>query len=166
MIVIYTGDGKGKTSASIGQIIRAMGHGYTVAFGQFMKSDNKAGEQRFIKTLIENVHIAGPGFFRNPDEMAHQKKCAQGLLYWADSMLENVDVLILDEALYALSYDIISQQELEKLINKANSLDKDLILSGRGLPEWLREKADLVSEIQPVKHPYEQGIPAKAGIDF
>lgn len=166
MIVIYTGDGKGKTSASIGQIVRALGHGYSVAFGQFMKNDNKAGEQRIIKQLIEHVHIAGPGFFRKPEEMTQQKECAHGLLLWAEKMLDTVDIVILDEALYALSYDIISQHDILSLISKARRCDKDLILSGRGLPDWLREEADLVSEITPIKHPYEQGIPAKAGIDF
>ena len=166
MIVIYTGDGKGKTSASIGQIIRALGHGYTVAFGQFMKRDDKAGEQKIIKQLIDHVHIAGPGFFRKEEEIPKQRECAQKLLTWASKTLEEVDILILDEALYALSYGIISQEELQGLISKARALDKDLILSGRGLTNWLKEEADLISEIQPVKHPFERGIAAKAGIDF
>lgn len=166
MIVIYTGDGKGKTSASVGQIIRALGHGYTVAFGQFMKRDDKAGEQRIIKQLVEHVHIAGPGFFRKEEEMPLQRECAQKLLTWATKTLEEVDMLILDEALYALSYGIITQEELQELIAKTKRLDKDLILSGRGLTDWLRQEADLISEIHPVKHPFEQGIGAKAGIDF
>lgn len=166
MIVIYTGNGKGKTSAATGQIIRALGHGKKVAFGQFMKNDNKSGEQRIIKTLIEDVHIAGPGFLRNQDEMPHQQECANKLLVWADMMLEKVDVLILDEALYALSYAIITREDIEKLIDKSRVLGKDIILSGRGLPDWLQEKADLVSEINEIKHPFKQGIPAKAGIDF
>ena len=166
MIVVYTGNGKGKTSASTGQVVRALGHGYSVAFGQFMKNDDKSGEQHVLKKLIEDVYIAGPGFLLHPDEMPHQQECAQKRLQWAHTMLEKVHVLVLDEALYALSYDIISQSDMEELIKKARVLDKDLILSGRGLPDWLRDEADLVSEITEIKHPYKQGIGAKAGIDF
>lgn len=166
MILIYTGDGKGKSSASIGQIVRGLGHNLKIAFGQFMKRDDKAGEQKIIKKLLDKVFIAGPGFMLSDEDMPKQQECAQKLLNWAYEILDQVDILILDEALYALSYEIISQEDLEKIINKAEELNKDLVLSGRGLPDWLKKRADLVSEINEIKHPFSQGLKAKAGIDF
>ena len=165
MIIVYTGNGKGKTSASVGQAIRAYGQNMNVCFVQFMKSDQGAGEQNFLKTLLkDNFFIGGIGFFRKEEERPKHRAAAEKVLAWIHNHIENTDMLILDESLYAFKADLITQTELENIIDLCK--DKHLVLSGRGLPEWLIEKADIVSEINEIKHACHTGTAATKGIEF
>lgn len=165
MIIIYTGNGKGKTSASVGQAIRAHGQNMNVCFAQFMKSDQNTGEQQFLATLLkENFYIGGIGFFRKEDERPDHRAAAQDVLEWAKKHIETADMLILDESLYALKANLITQEELENIMDLCKN--KHLVLSGRGLTDWLTEKADIVSEINEIKHACQQGVPATKGIEF
>jgi len=168
VILIYTGNGKGKSSASCGQALRALGQGMRVAFAQFLKQDGKSGEQIIMaKLLQENFLVGGKGFFTKPEQFPMHRAAAQEVLVWAKAKISCLDVLVLDEALYALSYGLITRDELREITAAFTSDSKPiLVLSGRGLPDWLRDEAHLVTEMQEIKHPYAQGVSAQSGVDF
>jgi cob(I)alamin adenosyltransferase len=167
MLLIYTGNGKGKTSACVGQAIRALGQGLAVAFGQFMKRGDQAGEQTMLAELLgEDFLASGAGFYRGNDFDTHREKAAQ-LLRWADARVEGgVDMLILDETLYALHHGLLLEEEVRGLIQRCQDRGCHLVLSGRGAPTWMVELADIVSDITEVKHVYAEGGKARRGIEF
>ena len=167
MILVYTGDGKGKTSACTGQAVRALGQGMKVAFGQFMKRDGQAGEQAMLSQWLGPRFVAGGlGFLRKDEDRPAHRQAAMRMLDWAREQLAQVDMLVLDETLYALSAGILDQQELEELMAQARAKDCHLVLSGRSAPEWLVEAADLVTSMTEIKHPWRTGIKAAPGIEF
>ena len=170
MILVYTGEGKGKTSACAGQALRALGQGMAVAFGQFMKRDCGAGEQIMLSRLLgARFRAGGLGFLRHEEDRPAHRAAAAKLMDWAREQAEEVDMLILDEALYALGAGILTREELSPLLTGARGAhgeDHHLVLSGRGLPDWLAEAADLVTEMQERKHPWRKGVPACRGIEF
>ena len=167
MLLMYTGDGKGKTSACVGQTVRALGQGFRVAFGQFMKKPGLAGEQDMLgKMLGENFLASGAGFFREAGYDKHRAK-AEELLAWAHARIDaGLDMLVLDEALYALGHKLLLEEEVCTLIDVCQRADCHLVLSGRGAPEWLVERADIVSSITEVKHIYASGGKARPGIEY
>lgn len=167
MILVYTGEGKGKTCACIGQALRALGQGMTVAFAQFMKRDRGAGEQVMLQRLLgAGFRAGGLGFLRNGKDRPAHRAAALELLAWATERLPAVDMLILDEALYALGAGILRREELLAVMEASRGLGRHLVLSGRGLPDWLAANADLVTEMLERKHPWRQGIAAAPGIEF
>ncbi len=169
MILVYTGDGKGKTSAAMGQVVRALGHEMRVACAQFMKRKNVSGEQTFLARVLgeDDLYIGGLGFLRIERDFAAHRKAARATYDWAASKLqEPIQVLVLDEILYALGAGLIEQEEVRFLLDTAQAKEVHLVLTGRGLPQWLYQQADLVTEMTPVKHPYQQGRGALRGIDF
>ena len=167
MILVYNGDGKGKTSACVGQAVRAMGQNLVVAFGQFMKRDGQAGEQAMLAKLLgERFFAGGLGFLRTDAERPAHREAALRVLGWAREQLEQADMLVLDETLYALSAGILEQQELEELIAQARAGNCHLVLSGRSAPEWLVDAADLVTSMTEIKHPWRTGVKAAPGIEF
>lgn len=167
MLLIYTGNGKGKTSACVGQAMRAMGQRLGVAFGQFMKRDEQAGEQEMLKELLGDDFLAsGAGFYHGKDFEKHRQK-AEDLLRWARERLDHgVDMLILDEAIYALNHGLVLEDELRELIKRCRGEDRHLVLSGRGAPAWMIDLADIVSDITEVKHIHAKGGKARRGIEF
>lgn len=167
MILVYTGDGKGKTSACVGQTVRALGQNMVVAFGQFMKRDGQAGEQVMLAKLLgEHFFAGGLGFLRNDADRPAHREAALRVLEWAQAQLDQVDMLVLDESLYALGSGIVEQQELEQLIAAARATGRHLVLSGRNAPDWLVEAADLVTSMTEIKHPWRTGVKAAPGIEF
>ncbi len=167
MLLIYTGNGKGKTSACVGQAIRALGQGLRVAFAQCMKEDGKAGEQKMLRSLLGDLfYVGGKGFFRHEEERLLHREAAVSTLAWAQTRLPNLDMLILDECLYALKADLLTQKELLEFIEKTVLCNTHVVLSGRGAPDWLLEKADLVTEMLEVKHPWRGGVGATLGIEY
>jgi cob(I)alamin adenosyltransferase len=167
MLVIYTGNGKGKTSACVGQAIRAVGQGLRVAFVQFMKQERVAGEQVVLQQLLgENFRAGGKGFFRVEEDRPKHRDAASDTLRWALDALLRVDVLVLDESLYALGAGILLPEEVRALLDKARQCGVHLVLSGRGLPAWRAEEADLITEMGERKHPWQQGHAAVRGIEF
>jgi cob(I)alamin adenosyltransferase len=167
MILVYTGPGKGKTSASVGQAVRAYGQGLRVAFAQFMKRAEQAGEQLALQELLRDRFFAGGrGFFRKEKSRAEHREAALAVLAWAKEMLPAVDMLVLDESLYALGSGLLLEKELRDVIAAARAKGAHLVLSGRGLPDWLREQADLITCMEALKHPFTEGRPAEKGIEF
>ncbi len=176
MIIIYTGNGKGKTSASVGQAIRAHGQGLRVAFCQFMKSDVHAGEQKVLAELLDDGFlIGGCGFFRKEEDRPIHRAKALETLAWAHAQLAKRDMIVLDETLYALRSSLLLREEIEGLIDAAQSVNPatkkgdtgvHLVFSGRDAPDWLIERAHTVSVIQEEKHAWKAGIKATRGIEF
>jgi cob(I)alamin adenosyltransferase len=167
MILVYTGSGKGKTSACLGQAVRALGRGLSVAFAQFMKQDDRAGEQVFLRERLgDDFRAGGAGFFRREEDRPAHRQAALETLAWARSRLPRTDVLILDESLYALGHGLITREELLELFAASRRHGRHLVLSGRGFPQDLLDEVDLVTDLREIKHPWQQGLPAVAGLDF
>lgn len=168
LLMIYTGNGKGKTSAAVGQAVRAAGAGLKVAFGQFLKRDNLAGEQTILRSILDNNFLAsGNGFFRNRNDLARHRESALRLISWAEEKIKgNCQLLVLDEAIYALKMDLITRDELTEIIDQCTLRSVNLVLTGRNSPDWLMEKADMVSELLEVKHHFHKNIPARKGIEY
>lgn len=172
LVHIYTGEGKGKTTAAIGLGIRACGSGMKVMMVQFLKSGNTS-ELHSIARLQPDFCItrgySAKKFTWNMDEeeLAQAAKEAAEIFEGvkATVMSEKYDLVILDELLGVLSLKFLEEAQVVGLIkNKPEAVE--LVLTGRNAPEALIEAADYVSEIKALKHPYEKGIKARKGIEY
>ena len=151
----------------MGQAIRAHGQGLQVFFAQFMKLDVGAGEQRMLRQILGDAFFpGGAGFFRSEKERAIHRKHVEKTLSWCESALQHADMLIMDEALYALGCGLLTEAELRDVIATARAQNVHLVLSGRGLPGWLKETADLITEMLEIRHPAQRGGKALKGIEF
>lgn len=167
MILVYAGRGKGKTSACLGQAVRALGHGMRVAFAQFMKRPGCAGEQEVLAGILGADFLAGGrGFFRDESDRPAHRAASLATLAWCRDRLETADLLVLDEALGALGRGLLEREELESLIHAARRASRHLAISGRDAPDWLTDLADMVTEMREIRHPHRQGLPAVRGVDF
>ena len=167
MIMINTGEGKGKTTAAVGQTLRALGTGKPVSFCQFMKRLGVGGEQEMLAKLLGDEFTAmGAGFYRGSDKDKHLKACEQALAWCRDRLDQRVFLLVMDEVLYALGHGLVLDEELLSLLDLADENGVHVLLTGRGVPGWLHERADLVTEMKAIKHPYDQGVQAMEGIEF
>ncbi|KUJ95150.1 MAG: cob(I)alamin adenosyltransferase [Desulfonauticus sp.] len=168
MILVYTGEGKGKTSAALGQTIRALGHGFRVVFLQFLKRDGQAGEQIFLKSqLKEDFWACGLGFVRSEENKRKQRQKIKEVFSWLEQKFaERPFLMVLDEIFYALNLGVIKPEEVEKIIDLARQKEVNLVLTGRNFPLDFLARVDMVSEIKEVKHPFQKGVKAKKGIDF
>jgi cob(I)alamin adenosyltransferase len=166
-VQVYTGNGKGKTTAAIGLAIRAAGAGLRVFIAQFIKM----GDYSEIKALrrfsdLITVEQFGLGRFANGKPLLEDIKAAQKGLERIKSILlsDEYKVIILEEANVAAKYGLIRVQDLLGLIvNKP--YDKELVITGRGASPRIIENADLVTEMKLIKHYYEKGVPARVGIE-
>lgn len=172
LIIVYTGDGKGKTTAALGLCLRAVGYGKKVAIVQFVKGSWHYGELDGIKRLEPEVEIIrmGKGFVGIIDDKLpreeHEKAAAEAVEFVFELMRsEKYDIIILDELNVAVYLGLIDIEDVLRLIqSKPEQLD--LVITGRNAHEKLIEVADLVTEMKEIKHPYKKGILAKEGIDF
>ncbi len=165
LILIYTGDGKGKTSACIGQALRALGHGFNVTFAQFIKRPDVAGEQKLLASLLgDGFRAGGIGFYTQEAKKEIHVQAAMELLQWVETRF--AEMTVLDEAIYALHYGLIRETDLEPFLNKAAGSRAHLVLSGRHAPAWLCERAHIVTEMRSLKHAYADGAQALAGIEY
>jgi cob(I)alamin adenosyltransferase len=173
LTLVFTGDGKGKTTAAIGLTVRAVGNRMRVFFLQFIKGQWKSGEREVLRGLPGvDLEVTGRGFtiegLRNPSipmedhaaAAAYGWQVAQHLVREGD-----YDMVVLDEILGAVTAGLVPLDELLELV-RTRPAELHLVLTGRGAPPQLIEIADLVSEVQPIKHPYERGIKAQRGIEF
>jgi len=170
LIIVNTGDGKGKSTASFGLALRAAGNKMNVFIMQFMKGPWKAGERKALKKLSEYVEYEamGDGFTWDTDNPEQDIKTAREAFDIAKEKLmsEKYQIIILDEINYVLEYKFFPLDEfIETLKNKPESVH--VVCTGRNAHAKLIEIADLVTEMKLIKHPYdEQGIPAQKGIEF
>ncbi|WP_010238459.1 cob(I)yrinic acid a,c-diamide adenosyltransferase [Clostridium arbusti] len=171
-IQVYTGNGKGKTTAAVGLGVRAAGDGYSVFMVQFLKSGS-TGELESIKKLAPNFKIfrfeKKRGFFwnLNDSEKSELKTEIQDAYNFCVDTLKNnrCDILIMDEIMGALSNELVSKDQLLSLIEyKPDNME--LILTGRNVPEEIANKADLITEMKEIKHYFSKGVPAREGIEY
>ena len=169
LIHLYCGDGKGKTTASLGLALRAAGRGLRVLYVQFFK-DGSSSEFCLLEKL-DNVTFLRPersfGFFRtlSPEEQEEARQFYSAHLEKALALSPQYDLLVLDEAMSACRTGVIPEAEvLDFLKNKPEQLE--VVLTGRDPSQALFDAADYVTEMCKRKHPFDQGIPARKGIEF
>lgn len=172
LVIVYTGKGKGKTTAALGIVLRAVGHGYKVGMIQFIKGEWYYGELTSSRRLEPEFELiaAGRGFVGIIDDdhpIEDHQKAAKDAIEVAKQKIAsgNYDVMILDEINYAAKLNLISQQDILDVI--ASRPEKtSLVLTGNYVPEAIMAAADLVTEMREIKHPFQRGVRAKKGIDF
>lgn len=171
LIQIYTGDGKGKTTAAVGQAVRALGHGLDVCIIYFHKECEEWGYGEFdlleeIGAKVKGFAEKHPHFFENVTQEKMCKECLKGVKY-IEKIFEkdNFDMLIIDEIIISVRDGFLKEDKLLDLLDKKPE-DMEVILTGRGATEKLIEKADLVSEIKKIKHPFDKGVGSREGIEF
>ena len=169
LIIVNTGDGKGKTTAALGVALRATGYDFKVSMIQFVKGRWKPGEVRAASGLAPNFEIIpmGLGFTRLSKDLERDKAQAQNGWKLAKEKIESgqYNIVILDELTHAINHGFIDLEDvLETLRKKAVMLH--VIITGRDAPNKMIEMADLVTEMKQVKHPYKNGIRAQQGIEF
>ncbi len=168
LVMVFTGDGKGKTTAAIGTAVRACGHGMRVCMIQFIKGDRQTGEVKVAERLSPYFEILplGRGFVGRGREGEHVRAAKEALRVAREKMVsERYQILILDEVNNAISLGLIGLEELLNLIEDKPD-DLHLILTGRDAHPAVIDRADLVTEMKDIKHPYRRGVRAQKGIDF
>ncbi|MBM3200508.1 cob(I)yrinic acid a,c-diamide adenosyltransferase [Candidatus Woesearchaeota archaeon] len=168
LVQVYTGNGKGKTTAAIGLGVRAAGHGYKVCMVQFLKPSTKYGEHKSLKK-IKNFEVKSYGLkdFATHSNRRNYKRLSNDAFNYASKtvMSGKYDIVILDEVNFSAAYGYVKLEDVIRLIEqKPKSVE--LVLTGRDAPKEIMEKADLVTVMQEVKHPYKQGIKARKGIEY
>lgn len=169
LVLVNTGDGKGKSSSAFGVIARALGWGHDVAVVQFIKGNWQTGEAQFFKAFPEQLvwHTMGDGFTWDTQDREKDTATAASAFSLANQLMQSgdYDLVVLDEINVALSYDyLMGDQVLAGL--RQRSERTSVILTGRGAPQDLLDYADLVTEMREIKHPFQAGIKAQQGIDF
>ncbi|MBV8887758.1 MAG: cob(I)yrinic acid a,c-diamide adenosyltransferase [Chroococcidiopsidaceae cyanobacterium CP_BM_RX_35] len=170
LIIINTGNGKGKTTAALGMVLRSLGHGYRVAIVQFIKGAWEPAEKAILSRFSDQLEFQamGEGFTWETQDRERDIKKAQAAWETALTFILNPDfkLILLDEVNIALKQGYLSvEQVLAGLEQKP--ADSHIILTGRGAPTALIERADLVTEMTLIKHPFrEQGIKAQPGIEY
>lgn len=169
LIILYTGAGKGKTSAALGQIFRAIGHGMKICMIQFIKGRWKTGEMKTAEKFPDllEFHIKGKGFTFNSKKIDKHIKAGKDAWEFAKKKIfsDKYELIVLDELTYLIKYKIIKEDEiLIVLRNKPKRLH--ILITGRDATEGLIESSDIVSKIENVKHPFQKGIKAQKGIEF
>ncbi|WP_320910492.1 cob(I)yrinic acid a,c-diamide adenosyltransferase [Citrobacter farmeri] len=167
ILIVFTGNGKGKSTAAFGTATRAVGHGKTVGVAQFIKGQWDNGEYNTLHPQGVEFHIMGTGF--TWETQNRESDIAAALAVWKESkrMLADVhyDLVVLDELTYMLAYHYLDTEEVIAAIRERPA-QQSVIVTGRGCHAQLLELADTVSELRPVKHAFDSGIQAQAGIDW
>ena len=172
LVHIYTGDGKGKTTASLGLSIRALGRGFKVSYVFFFKNFDTypTGETDILKKLGVNIYSYSPDtpLFNpevNPETV--RERCVRGLAFIKEELFKRdvPDLLVLDEINNAIPYQYLTEEEIIDLI-KCKPLSMELVLTGRGASEKVMAAADLISRVDKVKHPFDAGVTRRVGIEY
>ncbi len=172
LLIVYTGDGKGKTTAALGMALRAAGYHWRIAIVQFIKGSWKYGELESLKRLAPEVelHVAGSGFVGIVDDKLpleeHKKAAGEAFRLTLEIVSKGEhQLVILDELNVAIDLKLLEiEQLMEMLDNKPAKMN--IVITGRSADKTLIDRADLVTEMREIKHPYQKGILAKKGIDF
>lgn len=172
LVIVYTGNGKGKTTAALGMSLRAVGYNHNVCMIQFIKGSWHYGEMDSWEKLKPHLELvtAGKGFVGIIDDKSpreeHEKVAREALKLSKERIVsDKYDLVILDEVNYAVKLDLIKIEDVLDIIeSKPERLD--MVLTGNYAHPKLVEVADLVTEMKEIKHPFKKGIKAKRGIDF
>ncbi|GAA5162522.1 cob(I)yrinic acid a,c-diamide adenosyltransferase [Viridibacterium curvum] len=168
LLLVNTGNGKGKSSAAFGVLARALGHGMNCAVIQFIKSRSDTGEEAFFRDHPRvQWHVMGDGFTWDTQNDEQDRKTAraaweQACVYLRD---EKIDLLVLDEFTYTLKYGWLALDEVMQVINERPMM-QHLIITGRAAPDGLIAEADTVTEMRLEKHAYAAGVKAMPGIEW
>lgn len=169
ILIVFTGNGKGKTTAALGVALRASGYGLNTLMIEFIKEKGKSGEQRTCSALVKNIDIYpfGMGFiFRGDDPRPHMEMVETGWVFMEETLKsKKYDLLILDELGVVLSLGLLPEERVTDFLSRRDS-DLHVIITGRDVPKSIIRQADIVTEMKEVKHIYQQGITAIRGIDY
>jgi cob(I)alamin adenosyltransferase len=168
LLLIHTGNGKGKSTAAFGLLARALGHGKRAAVIQFIKSRSDTGEEAFFRQHASlQWHVMGDGFTWETQDAESDRKSGRAAWEQACRYLQDpaIDLLILDEFTYALKYGWVSIEEVAEALGVRPAM-QHVVVTGRAAPPSLIALADTVSECQPIKHAFAAGVEAMPGIEF
>ena len=169
LVILYTGDGKGKTTAALGQALRAAGHGLKVCVIQFIKGKWETGEARAMGdhlTELVEFHTLGTGFTWKDEEDSVREAGRKGWEFAREAVLsDRFDVVVLDELTYLVNYGIVAEFEVLDLLNRRPKR-QHVVITGRGASRPLIDAADLATEMREIKHPYQNGVKAQKGVEF
>jgi len=169
LLIVHTGKGKGKTSAALGMVIRAIGHGMKVGVVQFVKGAMTTGEKTVFDAFPDNVEFKpmGEGFTWDTQDRGRDIAAAQAALNEVRRMIADpaYHMVLADELNIALRYEYLPLDEVLAVLTTRDEM-KHVIVTGRNAPEALIEAADLVTEMTMVKHPFRSGVKAQKGIEF
>jgi cob(I)alamin adenosyltransferase len=171
MLYVYTGNGKGKTTAAMGQIVRALGRGLDVCLIQLFKGKEFYGEQKVLCKL-KNLDFYSfapkhPFCFPQVNKETVQVQCDDALESFKKALKKkkSYDLIVLEEFNIAIREGYLKYKDLSKVLDTINK-DTYIVITGRGAPKELLKRADLVTEMKEIKHPFNKGIKAKKGIEF
>jgi cob(I)alamin adenosyltransferase len=169
LLIVHTGKGKGKTTAALGMVVRAIGHGKKVGVVQFVKGAMTTGEKVVFDAFPDNVEFKpmGEGFTWNTQDRARDIELSREAWEEVKRMVADpaYDMVLADELNIVLRYDYLPLDEVIEVLTGRDEM-KHVIVTGRNAPEPLMEAADLVTEMTLVKHPFRSGVKAQAGIEF
>ena len=171
LVIVFTGDGKGKTTASLGMALRTIGHGFKVAIIQFIKGGWTTGEEKALKSLSSNIswHSLGEGFTWETQDRIRDEKLVKEAWKVAKNYIKNESykLIILDEINIATKLGYIASEEIIEFLKSLKDRNNHIVFTGRGASKLIIDYSDLVTEMKLVKHPFkEQGIKAQKCIEF
>ena len=171
LLIVFTGNGKGKTTAALGMALRTVGHGYKVAIIQFIKGAWTTGEEKALKNLSSNIswHSLGEGFTWETQDRVRDEKLVQEAWELAKQYVKNESykLIILDEINIATKLGYLASEEIITFLKGLKNRKNHIVLTGRGASDSIINYADLVTEMKPIRHPFkEQGIKAQKCIEF
>ena len=169
LLIVNTGDGKGKTTAALGQAFRAVGHGFRVCFLQFLKGSWKYGELEAAKRFedLMEIRALGRGFTWKSEDLNEDIQSARDAWDLAKQVIASgkFKMVVLDELTYLITYGMVPEEDiLNTLRNRPPELH--VVVTGRDATPGLIELADMVTEMNEIKHPFRNGIKAQRGIEF
>lgn len=167
--ILLTGNGKGKTSSAFGMVMRALGYDHKVGIVQFIKGEQLSGEELFIRDQRKDVafYQMGTGFTWDTQDRSGDIAAAKATWEEAKAMLQNpgLNLVVLDELTYMLSFDYLPEEEVLTAIRQ-RPREQSVVVTGRGGGAGLRDLMDTVSEVKDVKHAFTAGIKARRGVDY
>ncbi|WP_224717511.1 cob(I)yrinic acid a,c-diamide adenosyltransferase [Pectobacterium versatile] len=167
ILIVFTGNGKGKTTAAFGTVTRAIGHGLRAGVIQFIKGEWPNGEKNLLQQHGVEFQVMATGFTWDTQNRQTDTEAAQHVWQHGKRMLADpqLDIVVLDELTYMISYDYLDLSDIVTAL-KHRPAGQTVIITGRGCHRDLLEMADTVTEMRPVKHAFDNGIQAQQGIDW
>jgi len=170
LLIVHTGKGKGKSTAAFGLVMRALGHGFTVAIVQFVKGRWETGERKVLEHFPEQVTVRtmGEGFTWETQDRQRDIAAARAAWEAAKELIRSGahKLVLLDEINIVLRYDYLPIEEVVAFLRDEKPEDVHVVATGRNAKDELIEIADLVTEMTMIKHPFRAGVKAQAGIEF
>ncbi|WP_281213122.1 cob(I)yrinic acid a,c-diamide adenosyltransferase [Shewanella insulae] len=167
VLLVMTGNGKGKTTAGFGNITRAVGHGKKAAVVQFIKGNWPCGERAVLEKVGVEFHVMATGFTWETQDREKDTQAALSAWEAAETLLsdDSIDIVLLDELTYMVSYHYLDLDRVLTALNNRPPM-QHVIVTGRACHRAIVELADTVSEVQPIKHAFDHGVKAQLGFDY